>query len=167
MRDWGFINERQGRRQITTNQAAECKYPNQCQNSILVRLRLMTVRQPCRREKQTEDKDGRRLIAKADISGGQAGSERIPPISDIADGPTSILQPRLALSGMESNGIPDVQKPSSPGEVILQQRKDATQAAGQSAGDGSFWSQFSNNPFFTAVGIISILYTRLSKLMQC
>lgn len=52
---------------------------------------------------------------------------------------------------MESNEIPDVSKPPSPGEVILQQRKDAAQAAGQSAGDGSFWSQFSNNPFFTAV----------------
>lgn len=83
MRDWGFINERQERRQITTNQAAECEYSSECQKSILVRLRLMTVRQTCRREKQTADKDGRRLIAKADISGGQAESERIPPISDI------------------------------------------------------------------------------------
>lgn len=50
---------------------------------------------------------------------------------------------------MEPNGPPNTPGLPSSGDLI-QQRKDAVQAAAQS-GDGSFLSQFSNNPFFTAV----------------
>lgn len=49
---------------------------------------------------------------------------------------------------MEPNGPSNAPGPS-PGDIV-QQRKDALQAAAQS-GDGGFLSQFSNNPFFTAV----------------
>lgn len=39
----------------------------------------------------------------------------------------------------------------SSGELIVQQKKDAIQAAGQPTGDGGLFSQLTNNPFFTAV----------------
>ncbi|PKY08520.1 mitochondrial chaperone Bcs1 [Aspergillus campestris IBT 28561] len=38
----------------------------------------------------------------------------------------------------------------SAGELIVQQKKDAIQAAGQPTGDGGLFSQLTNNPFFTA-----------------
>ncbi|PLN85734.1 mitochondrial chaperone Bcs1 [Aspergillus taichungensis] len=38
----------------------------------------------------------------------------------------------------------------SSGELIVQQKKDAIQAAGQPTGDGGLFSQLTNNPFFTA-----------------
>jgi chaperone BCS1 len=52
---------------------------------------------------------------------------------------------------MEKNGAPDTAGLSSPGDLILQQRKDAIQAAVQQPGDGGLFSQLSSNPFFTAV----------------
>ena len=51
---------------------------------------------------------------------------------------------------MEPNGPSNASGLPSSGDLI-QQRKDAVQTAAQSTGDGSFLSQFSNNPFFTAV----------------
>ncbi|KAF4213451.1 hypothetical protein CNMCM8980_010538 [Aspergillus fumigatiaffinis] len=51
---------------------------------------------------------------------------------------------------MERNGAPDTAGLSSPGDLILQQRKDAIQAAVQQPGDGGLFSQLSSNPFFTA-----------------
>ncbi|KAI9928893.1 hypothetical protein MW887_001286 [Aspergillus wentii] len=65
----------------------------------------------------------------------------------------SIDHPELIVppAGMEPNGSSTAAGLPSPGDLILQQRKDALQAAGtQAAGDGSLWSQLSNNPFFTA-----------------
>ena len=52
---------------------------------------------------------------------------------------------------MDPSGPSNTTGPPSSGDLILQQRKDAVQTAAQSTGDGSFLSQFSNNPFFTAV----------------
>lgn len=53
---------------------------------------------------------------------------------------------------MEPNGLPNTPPGLPSSGDLIQQRKDAVQAAAQS-GDGSFLSQFSNNPFFTAVWI--------------
>ncbi|BCR84785.1 bifunctional AAA family ATPase chaperone/translocase BCS1 [Aspergillus chevalieri] len=50
---------------------------------------------------------------------------------------------------MEPNGPPNAPGLSSSGDLI-QQRKDAVQAAAQSPRDGSYLSQLTNNPFFTA-----------------
>jgi chaperone BCS1 len=52
---------------------------------------------------------------------------------------------------MEINGAPGTAGLSSPGDLILQQRKDAIQAAAQPTGDGGLFSQLASNPFFTAV----------------
>ena len=53
---------------------------------------------------------------------------------------------------MESSGLPNTPPGLPSSGDLVQQRKDAVQAAAQS-GDGSFLSRFSNNPFFTAVWI--------------
>ncbi|KAJ5240012.1 hypothetical protein N7468_004631 [Penicillium chermesinum] len=49
---------------------------------------------------------------------------------------------------MEPNGV----NPASAGDLILQQRTEALQAAQQAGqkGDGSLWSQLTTNPLFTA-----------------
>lgn len=52
---------------------------------------------------------------------------------------------------MEPNGPSNTSGPPSSGDLILQQRKDAVQTAAQSTEEGNILSQFSNNPFFTAV----------------
>lgn len=51
---------------------------------------------------------------------------------------------------MEPNGPPNAPGLPSSGDLI-QQRKDAVQEAAQSSGDGSYLSQLTSNPFFTAV----------------
>ncbi|GAD96758.1 mitochondrial chaperone BCS1, putative [Paecilomyces variotii No. 5] len=52
--------------------------------------------------------------------------------------------------GMEINGQAKDQGTPSPVDLILQQRRDATQAASPSSGDGGLFSQLANNPLFTA-----------------
>ncbi|KAE8367712.1 BCS1 N terminal-domain-containing protein [Aspergillus caelatus] len=51
---------------------------------------------------------------------------------------------------MDPNGPPSTQGLPSPGDLVLQQRKDAIQAAAQPTGDGGLFAQLSSNPFFTA-----------------
>lgn len=56
---------------------------------------------------------------------------------------------------MDLNGVVQPQAPSSPADVLLAKR-NAAQTAPQTGGDGGFFSQLSNNPFFTAVSEIAI-----------
>ncbi|KAL1857890.1 Complex III assembly protein translocase and chaperone [Paecilomyces lecythidis] len=52
--------------------------------------------------------------------------------------------------GMEINGQAKDQGAPSPVDLILQQRRDASQGVSQPSGDGSLFSQLANNPLFTA-----------------
>lgn len=53
---------------------------------------------------------------------------------------------------MDPNGAVQTQAPPPPppGDLILA-KKNAAQEAAQTSGDGSLYSQLTNNPFFTAV----------------
>ncbi|KKK26239.1 chaperone BCS1 [Aspergillus rambellii] len=51
---------------------------------------------------------------------------------------------------MDPTGPPSSPGLPSPGDLLVQQKKDAIQAAAQPTGDGGLLSQLTSNPFFTA-----------------
>jgi mitochondrial chaperone BCS1 len=64
------------------------------------------------------------------------------------------LQSDTTASCMEPNGSAKAQG-TSPGDLILSQRKDTTSAVvPQPSGEGGVFSQLANNPLFTAVGCL-------------